>query len=98
MILDDARFGFLCCSCASDNDSKLLSYLGNTHFERRASESPHAYVARSHSFGGKCVRQCRAMSMLRQNQTPSMHFMCLSNLINLPARQYRPMGVQVDRQ
>lgn len=39
-MLDDARFGFLCCSCTRDNDSKLLSDLGNAHFERRASESP----------------------------------------------------------
>lgn len=28
MILGDARFAFLCCSCTRDDDSKLLSDLG----------------------------------------------------------------------
>jgi hypothetical protein len=40
MILGDARFGFPCCSCTRDNDSKLLSCIGSARFERRVSESP----------------------------------------------------------
>ncbi|MEH2474744.1 hypothetical protein V1281_004077 [Nitrobacteraceae bacterium AZCC 2161] len=73
----------------------VASHPGHESAEFRALHGIGAAALRpltAHAPGGNCVRQCCAMSMPRQNQTPSKPAMCCSSLIRPPARPGRPIS------